>query len=216
MTRPLTGPVDTVVASGKQNWALLLELGFDSGVVNVWSGTGELPANGKTWLGLGDMGSISGVTEVTDLTDVVLKATLSHIMTGLMPELVDEVTTQDTTFRPFEFLIVFFDDDRVVIGTVILAVGFIDQIQLAVGADGGGITIDLVTETALLTRSNFVRMTNDAQQNIFPEDLGLQFVTDLDDQIIWGNSGDVSTIGRGGGRSGGGESGAEFRPGFAR
>lgn len=198
MTRPLTGPVDTVVSSGKQNWALLLELGFDSGVVNVWSGTGELPANGKTWQGLGDMGSISGVTEVTDLTDVVLKATLSHIMTGLMPELVDEVTTQDTTFRPFEFLIVFFDDDRVVLGTVILAVGFIDQVQLAVDGDGGGITIDLVTETALLTRSNFVRLTNDAQQNIFPGDLGLQFVTDLDEQIIWGNSGDVTTVGRGG------------------
>jgi len=212
MTRPLDGPVDTVVASGKQNWALLLELGFDSGVVNVWSGTGELIANSKTWQGLGDMGSISGVTEVTDLTDVVLKATLSHIMTGLMPELVDEVTTQDTTFRPFEFLIVFFDDDRVVLGTVILAVGFIDQIQLAVDADSGGITIDLVTETALLTRSNFVRLTNDAQQNIFPGDLGLQFVTDLDDQIIWGNSGDVSTVGRGGGGGRGGE--FNFRGGF--
>ncbi len=202
MTRPLTGPVDTVVTSGKQNWALLLELGFDSGVVNVWSGTGELVANSKTWQGLGDMGSISGVTEVTDLTDVVLKATLSHIMTGLMPELVDEVTTQDTTFRPFEFLIVFFDDDRVVLGTVILAVGFIDQVQLAVDADGGGITIDLVTETALLTRSNFVRMTNDAQQNIFPGDFGLQFVTNLDEQIIWGNAGDVTTINRGGGGGG--------------
>lgn len=204
MTRPLTGPVDTVVASGKQNWALLLELGFDSGVVNIWSGTGPLIANSKTWQGLGDMGSISGVTEVTDLTDVVLKATLSHIMTGLMPELVDEVTTQDTTFRPFEFLIVFFDDDRVVLGTVILAVGFIDQVQLAVDADGGGITIDLVTETALLTRSNFVRLTNDAQQNIFPGDFGLQFVTDLDEQIIWGNAGDVTTINRGGGGGRGG------------
>lgn len=202
MTRPLTGPVDTVVASGKQNWALLLELGFDSGVVNVWSGTGELPANGKTWQGLGDMGSISGVTEVTDLTDVVLKATLSHIMTGLMPELVNEVTTQDTTFRPFEFLIVFFDDDRVVLGTVILAVGFIDQVQLAVDADGGGITIDLVTETALLNRSNFVRLTNDAQQNIFMGDFGLQFVTDMDEQIIWGNASDVTTINRGGGGRG--------------
>ncbi len=81
MTRPLTGPVDTVVTSGNQNWGLLLELGFDSGVVNVWSGGGELIANNKTWQGLGDMGSLSGVTEVTDLTDVVLKATLSHIMT---------------------------------------------------------------------------------------------------------------------------------------
>jgi len=199
MARDLDPPVDIAVASGKQNWALLLELGFDSGVVNVWSGGGELVANGKKWQGLGDMGSISGVTEVTDLTDVVLKATLSHVMTGLMPELVTEMTTQDTTFRPFEFLIVFFDDNRVVLGTVILAVGFIDQVQLSVDGDSGGITIDLVTETALLGRSNFVRLTNDAQQNIFPGDLGLQFVTDLDDQIIWGNSGDVTTIGRGSG-----------------
>jgi len=205
MTRSLTGPVDTVISSGKQNWGLLLELGFDSGTVNVWSGGGELIANSKTWQGLGDMGSLSGVTEVTDLTDVVLKATLSHIMTDLMPELVDEVTTQDTTFRPFEFLIVFFDDDRVVLGTVILAVGFIDQIQLAVDADGGGITIDLVTETALLTRNNFVRMTNDAQQKIFDGDLGLSHVTDLDEQIIWGNSGDVSTVGRGSGTDPGGD-----------
>ena len=184
MPRDLDAPVDVVVASGKQNWALLLELGFDSGVVRLWSGIGELTADGKTWDGMGDMGSISSVTEITDLTDVVLKATLSHIATGLMPELVDEVTTQDTTFRPFEFSIVFLDDKRKEIGTVVLAVGFIDQVQLAVDADGGAITIDLVTETALLARSNFVRQTNDAQQKIFPGDFGFQFVTDLDEQVI--------------------------------
>lgn len=214
MTRTLTGPVDAAVSSGKQNWALLLELGFDSGNVNVWSGGCELVANSKTWQGLGDIGSLSGVTEVTDLTDVVLKATLSHIMTDLMPELVDEVTTQDTSFRPFEFLIIFFDDNRAVLGTVILAVGFIDMVQLSVDGTGGGITIDLVTETALLNRVNFVRMTNDAQQLIFNDDKGFQFVTDSDDQIIWGNSGDVATINRGSFKTREQEFNAELRNGL--
>lgn len=200
MSRGLTAPINTEVAKEIIQWGLLLELGFDSGPVNVWSGAGDITAFGKIFLGLKGLGIISGVQEATDLTDLVIKAQLSQIPTGLMPELVDEVTQEDTTGRPFEIHLAFFDADKVLVDDpVLLTAGFIDAIALTNLESGGGITFDLVSDAALLNRRQFTRLTNDAQQSIFAGDLGLQFVTGLDEQIIWGNAGDVATVGIGAG-----------------
>jgi len=47
MSRELTTPINTEVAKELIRWGLLLELGFDSGTVNVWTGAGDITALGN-------------------------------------------------------------------------------------------------------------------------------------------------------------------------
>lgn len=186
MTRNLTQSASDHVELEVISFAILLELGFDSGDVNVWSGIGNLSWNGKTWTGTGDTGSISGVTEATDLSDTVIRATLNHIDNSLMPDLVSEVTGMDPVGRPFELYMAFFNSDNTIKEVVLLSAGLIDSISLMDGEEGS-ITMDLVTEAGQMARTLFFRMDDQHQEKLFPGDRGLEFVAGLGEEITLGS-----------------------------
>lgn len=202
MTRGLSGALETAVAGEIVRPAYLLELRLDSGDVNVWSGTGTLNWNSKNWDGLGAMGSISGLTEASDLSDTVMRATLSHIPIATLPDFVDEFTTNDPVGREFDLHLALFNaDGSLGAGDVItLTTGFIDSASMIDG-EGGAVQIDLVSEAARLRRTRVYRFTAQHQEDLFAGDLGLEFVTDLDEEIRWGAANPQKT-GGGGGRSG--------------
>lgn len=187
MTRDISQDASDHVEAEIIPFAVLLELEFDSGDVNLWSGVGDLAWNGKTWIGTGEMGSLSGVTEATDLSDTVIRATLSHIDNSLMPDFVDEVTNQNPVGRGFSAYLVFFNADNTVKDTVLLSAGLIDAIHLTDG-ETGSITMDLVSEAGQMARTRFFRMDDQHQQKLFPSDKGFQFVTGLDPVLAVGSA----------------------------
>ena len=187
MTRNLSQTASDQVEMEVIPFAILLELGFDSAPAYLWSGVGELSWNSKTWIGMGEMGSISGVAEATDLADTVIKATLNHIDNSTMPDLVSEVTEMDPVGRPFVLYLAFFNDDNTVKEVLTLTAGLIDAIDLADG-EGGALSMDLVSEAGLMGRRLFYRLDDQHQQKLFPGDKGFQFITGLGDEMTMGPS----------------------------
>ena len=187
MTRDISQAASDQVAAEEIPFAVLLELDFDSDPVNVWSGVGDLVWDSKTWIGTGTMGSLSGVTEVTDLADTVIKATLSHLDATILPELVSEVTEMDPVGRPYTIYLAFLNADNTVNDTILLSAGLIDSINLT-GGVGGSLSIDLVSEAGQMARTLFYRMNDQHQQQLFPGDRGFEFVTCLEKNIALGSA----------------------------
>ncbi len=187
MTRPLPSAVDTAVQQEAIRIAFLLQLNLDSGDVNMWSGTGDLTWDSRTWSGLGDLGSISTVSEADDLSDARIQATLSPVDGGDMLDLVTELTDQDPVGRGFTLYLAFFNADTTIDDVLTLTAGFIDAVTFSDGAIAG-VSIALASEAALLRREHFYRLDDAMQQNLFSGDLGLEFVTDLNDEINWGSA----------------------------
>lgn len=185
MTRALPSAVDTAVQQEEIRIAFLLELELDSGDVNLWSGNGDLSWNSRTWSGLGDLGTISGISEAGDLPDARITAALSPIDGGDMLDLVNELTDQDPVGRGFTLYLAFFKSDTSIDDVLTLTAGFIDSVTFSDGAVAG-VSLSLASEAALLRREQFYRLDDAMQQNLFAGDRGLEFVTDLNDEINWG------------------------------
>jgi hypothetical protein len=198
VTRALPGAVDTAVQQETIRIALLLELNLDSGDVNMWSGIGDLTWDSKTWSGLGDLGSISGVDEAGDLSDARIRATLSLIDGGDLLDLVDELTDQDPVGRGFALYLAFFNEDTAIDDVLTLTAGFIDAVTFSDGAIAGA-SVSLASEATLLRREHFYRLDDAMQQSLFASDKGLEFVTDLSDEINWGSAPPHVVQGGGGG-----------------
>ena len=200
MTRGLSGALEATVAAETVRPAYLLEMRLDSGNVNVWSGTGTLVWNSKNWEGLGAMGAISGPTEASDLSDTVMRATLSHIPIDTLPDFVTEFKTSNPRGRGFDLHLAFFKNDGTIDDVITVTTGFIDAVSMVDGEEGA-VQIDLVSEAALLARTRVYRFTAQHQEDLFSGDKGLEFVTDLDDEIRWGSATPKTLTSGGGGPS---------------
>jgi hypothetical protein len=67
MPRNLDSSLSAALASGAIVPAVLVDLTLKSGIAHVWSGVGDLPWNGNTYKGVGALGSISPVTEGSEV-----------------------------------------------------------------------------------------------------------------------------------------------------
>jgi hypothetical protein len=192
MTRQITSAVSNALQASHVNLAFLLELSLDGGSVYLWSGEGGLNWDGKVWNGVGALGSISAITEEAGLSDVRIKAHLSHVPIENMPDFVDEFTLNNPVGRPFQIHIVFFNDDTSINDVMPLTAGFIDGLNIFENGDSqaeniGGIELVLASESALLAQTRVFRFTDQHQRSLFPGDRGLEFVTDSSlSEIRWG------------------------------
>ena len=186
MARQLSSTINTAVGQEIVETAFLIHLGFDSGTEYLWSGSGEIVWNSNTYLGAGEIGQLSGVTEGEDMRADVMSLTLNHIPTDGLADLITEITTNDPVGRPWSMHLATMSEGVITASQEITS-GFMGAISMRDGIVGG-ITIELVNEAVLLDRTHVVRMDNDTQQNLYAGDLGCQFVTDLDDEIIWGKA----------------------------
>ena len=179
--------------------SIFLELKLDTGDINVWSGIGTINFLGKDWLGLGEFGGITRVIEPTDLTEGVIKATLSHLEASQTRDIAQEFKQGDPVGREFSLFVVFFNDNSTINSNILLSKGFIGEVNFSDGQTGS-LTIELVSDSTKLQRTQFFRLDDQHQQFLFPNDLGLQFVTDLDQQVLWGAAevGMVQTLNTGG------------------
>jgi len=194
MTRTLDASIATAVANNAAgtevlNWLSLLKLELDSGTVFLNSGTQDFSFDGETWIGVGGMGSLSGVPENTSLGKAQITATLSHIPLASLPDFVDEFTTSDPTGRAWTTFIAFLNADFTTKAVLTMDSGFIGAPEMAESATAGSIALTLLNETTRLALVTFFRMTNQGQQSIWPGDEGFEFVTDTNlGEISWGRT----------------------------
>jgi len=209
MTRDIDPNVVTELESSKFRWVVLLRLDFDSGTVFLHTGVGDLSFDGNTWLGVGAIGQLSGVVEKAEGADNRTRVTLCPIPKAELSNLVDEVTNDDPVGRPYKLYFAVVDSDREVIDdAIVVSSGTMDKIELVDG-EVASLSIDLVNDAARLKKRVSFKLTNQHQQGLFPNDLGLAFVNDLGREIRWGSApkttvGGGAGVGFGGGGAGSG------------
>jgi hypothetical protein len=167
---------------------LFAALYLDGGTVRVCSLDRDYSWNSATWLGVGDLGNVSGVTESAEFRPTGIVMTLSQIP----PAYISNFLTENYSGRKAKIWLGFFDADSdyaILITPALIFEGLINQIRFLSGETG---TIEVGAENELV-RWNIKkesRWTNAEQQRRFSGDKGFEFVSQtVEKELLWGGAG---------------------------
>ena len=184
-----------------------IELLFDGdNTLRLWTGLGTLTHNSQEWVGTGTLLNISTVEEASEIAVKGATVTLS----GIPSSVISLALSQPYQGRVCNLYFGMFtvnkllqqSDDYILMqsgATILLQTdqtsisnifsGYMDQMNILETPSTS--TIELVVENRLidLQRARIARFTSAYQKSIYPSDLGLDFVEDLQDKdISWGRS----------------------------
>jgi hypothetical protein len=187
-----------------------VELLFDgANTLRMWTGQGTLVLeDGTQWVGLGTLLSISAIEETSEMA--VKGATLT--LTGVPSEVLSLALSQPYQGRVCNIYFGTFSTSAILqeSGSFILLQdgskinlqdgsagfnqifsGYMDQMNIQEDADTSTVTLIVENKLVDLERARVARFTSGYQKSIYPGDLGLDFIEDLQDkQIPWGRSAD--------------------------
>ena len=161
----------------------MVRIDYDSGVVAAHSGVGTITYGGVDYLGVGTLGSISNISENTELSAAGVTLTLS----GVDPALVAIALAEPYQGRICTISRGFLNASyQLILDPIIIFVGRLDTQSIMLGANS---QIEVVVEnlTADWNRATIRRFNNQDQQTRFPGDKGLEFVTQATEKpVYWG------------------------------
>ena len=202
MSRVLSAEMLAVATADVVRPIYLVKAEFDSTPpedrnLYLWSGFGDLTFNGKNYLGVGNLLSISAVDESTDLTATGASIVLSGIQSPLLAIARDE----DYQGRPITIYLGALDDtgDLIASPTVLFS-GFMDVMTISEAGETSTISVTAENKLIAFDRSYVRRYTAEDQKIDYPNDMGFEFVAKIADQeIIWGRASPASGQGSGSG-----------------
>ena len=163
--------------------AILGEFEFLSGTQNLWIGPEGhvLDYDSKQWVALGEIGQIDKLAEGQGLAD-----SRTTVSLRIDSESVDVVDVEDSRGRNTTITLLLLSNEGDVIGPIDFrsTMGAVSiSASVSVGGDGGKLvserlSLELLSETASLGQSYFVRNTYEAGLRIDATDHGLEFVSD--------------------------------------
>jgi len=183
--RSLSASMVTEVTTAQLAPVLLASLSFSTPVY-LWSGYGNLVYNSTTYLGLGTLGTISPLEETTDLAARGLTLRLSGVPTAN----VSLALTENYQGRECSIMFGVLSPTAgtLIASPVTVFAGRMDVMQIT--DDGNTAEITMTAESKLMDfkRPREIRYTDEEQQQLFPGDVGLEFVNDIQEKAIyWGN-----------------------------
>ena len=161
-----------------------VELLFDGdNTIRMWTGQGTLTIGVDEYIGLGNLLDISAIEETAELAVKGATLTLSGVPSDLLSLALSE---------PYQGRVcnIYFGVMGELAANQIFS-GYMDQMNISDGGETS--TIELMVENRLidLERARVARFTSGYQKSLYPDDLGLDFVEDLQDKdIVWGRSSD--------------------------
>ena len=183
-----------------------VELLFDGdNTLRMWTGQGTLVLeDGTEWVGLGNVLDISAIEETAEMAVKGATITLSGVSSEALSLALSEpyqgrvCNIYFGTFSVGKVLqesgsfILLQDGSKLLLeamstGFNQLFSGYMDQMNISDGAET--CTIELMVENRLidLERARVARFTSGYQKSLYPDDLGLDFIEDLQDKdIVWG------------------------------
>lgn len=189
MSRTFTSAQNTALDSSHVNLLMFAKLEFDSGTIYVHNGIGTYTWDSQNWLGVGDLGTISQVQEGLDVSPYAITLTLSGLPDA---GFASTALTENYYKRPASVYVGLLDANDSLIGTPIQVwSGFMDQMNMTVGADGGD-AIQLIAESELarFDKSSDLMYTNASQQDRHSGDKFFNFIHKIQGQKLdWGKSG---------------------------
>jgi hypothetical protein len=198
-SRDLNSDIANRLSNDNQNIAYAVDLEFDSGELNLWTGIGDFTSGSKTYTGAGELLTISNIEETNELASTNLTISIS----GLNSDIVSYATTEDYQNRPITLKLFFFHADTTEeINSMILFKGRMDTLTVN---DGDAFSVVISAENKLidLTRPKNLYFTPETQEFLYSGDKGLEFVPKIQEQRL--NWGGTNSAGTGGGGTGTGD-----------
>jgi len=184
MSRVLSTEMQAVASADLVRPIYLMKAEFDAGDVNLWSGIGSLTFDGDTYLGAGDLLSISQISESAELTASGISITLAGVKQSLLTIARDE---------PYQgrvitlYLGALNDSGDIISSPVVLFSGFMDVMNISDSGETSSIIISAENKLIAFDRASVRRYTSEDQKIDYQNDKGFEFVAKIQEkEIIWG------------------------------
>ena len=184
MSRNITNALDTEFNTNSIKPFYAITLDFETDVIRLWTGTGTITFGGVSYVGGGNILSVSSATETGQIQANGSTVTLSGIPSDLISAALNfNYQSRDATIH-FGAL----DSNNAVIADpFIIFKGFMDVMTITDDAESATINLTVENRLIRLESSKIRRFTSEDQKIDFPDDLGLDLVADLQDkEIVWG------------------------------
>lgn len=165
-----------------------IELEFSDGTLRFWNGYGDLTmtagGSSKTFTGAGDMLGVSEIEESSTLSMSGVTLTLA----GIKSSIIATALGANYTNRKGAIYLGLFDTSNNVIADVYtIFKGNMDVMNIQEGADTCLITLKLESRLITFEKPSNRMYTLEDQKVDFPNDVGFEFIPDLQDkEITWG------------------------------
>lgn len=184
MSRNLTAGMVTQITADALRPIVLIKGEFDSGDLNLWSGIGSLSWDGDTYTGAGNLLTLSKVTE----NNLVDAQNTTFQLSGLNAGILSTALTEDYQGRPISaWFAAITDAGALVADPYLFFKGQMDVMSPVVGGVTMTISMSCESRNIDIGRAKESRYTSECQKALSGGDLGLDFVTAMQDaQVIWG------------------------------
>jgi len=187
MTRALTAGVQTAATSEVARPFLAVELDFSSGFTRANSTDRLLSfdtgSGVQNFLGTGNLGRVGPAQEGTELQPYSLTLALS----GVNPAHLSIALGEHYQGRAAKIWLGFLDANHAVIADpVLLFHGRMDDMPIILG-ETAEVAVNVESRLADWERPRISRYTDAEQQQLFPGDRGLEFVSaTVEKELVWG------------------------------
>jgi hypothetical protein len=181
MSRDLTTAALAEIEAAAKRPILLFEAEFSSGPINLWSGTGQITWDSKTWTGLGHLAGVSNIQDTVEFRATSATFTLS----GIPQDLLDQAIGEFRRNKDCTLWLGFLDENWEVVATPEISfAGKMDNPIIDEGSTTATIQVRAESRVLRLTQPNQRRYTNEDQQLDFPNDIGFEFVPSLQEKQV--------------------------------
>lgn len=185
MTRTVDATLKTEILKSQLRPIFFIDLDFSGGAVRAWSGYGDFSWDSKTWLGVGDLWSISPIEETEDLIANGLNVSLTIKSSQISLAFNEHYQGRSAKL----WMGAVNQSNHTIIGTPLLIYsGLMDVMSITDDGEQGRIDLTIESRLSIGNRAKASRYTDREQQRLYPGDTGLRFVAGLQEKkIVWGS-----------------------------
>ena len=157
-----------------------VELDFDTAPVRFWTGYGDRLISGDTYLGSGNLLSISGLDEVNDLSAKSITLQLSGVPSSLVSLALQE------PYQNRECKVYFGTTDTT---SIEVFSGLMNVMTIEDSGESSVISLTVESKLIRLEKSSNWRYTEGSQKARYSSDTFFNYVSDLQDKtLVWGRT----------------------------
>ena len=190
MARDITSAFNTAIKSTNVRPIFAVELEISDGTLRFWGGYGSLTmtagGSSKVFTGTGDLLGFTPIQE----TSTLQMSGVTVSLTGIKSSIISSILSAQYTNRNGTIYMGLFDSSKSVIADVYtLFKGKMDVANIQEQADTSIVTLNIESRLVQFDLPLNRLYTLEDQQVDFPNDVGFEFIPDLQDkEIIWGKA----------------------------
>jgi len=179
MTRSTPASLLTALSQPEVLPFYAVEMDFDSAPVRFWTGYGDRTIGVETYLGTGNLLSIGGLEEVSDLSAKRITLQLSGVPASLVSLALQE------PYQNRECKVYFGTTDTST--PIEVFSGLMDVMTIEDSGDSSTISLTVESKLVRLEKASNWRYTDGSQKSRYPSDTFFSYLADLQDRdIVWG------------------------------